>query len=166
MTQSTKLVCVQYEARGGNEWVDEGLKQIRKRKQKSKSDKEDTRGAKVNDRKLVKNLQAKEGCEKVELVRLLCYAGWYDTPLMASQAVYRSYHEDGTVRESTGKLFFYKTKGEFSFKNRSSDDKGDGSGRSSSKIKLERDGTVIKVRNQDGKQCNVSHSMKMTYLRC
>ena len=150
------FIYIQYEASGGENFVTEAMKQIKKRKRKSKNPaREEMRGAKVNDRKLIKTLKDKNDCERVELVRLHCYAAW-NTPIMASQAVYRSYNQDGTVRETMGKTFYYK-KGEFSFKNESG---------CSFKIQLERDGSVINARNEKGNQVKVCHSLKVMPLRC
>ena len=148
----TTRIYIQYEFQGGDNFICEGLEQIAERKRQGKNRRV---GVKVKDRSLVKKLKAKKGCERVEMVRLHCYAS-FNTPLMATQAVYRSHNDDGTVRETMGDKHFFK-RGEFAFKTNSGE---------YSKIFLEREGSVVKARNQAGAQVKVSNSMKVQMLRC
>lgn len=147
----SKYVYIQFEIACGDEWIEEGLVQIAERKQKGKKSRSDV---KVKDRKLVKKLNARKGCKRVELVRLHCYAH-YESTLMATQAVYRSHNDDGTVRETMGDKHFFGT-GEFAFKKPSGE---------YSKFSLHREGNVIKASNQAGHTVRVSHSMKVQLLR-
>ena len=148
----SKYVYIQFEIASGDDWIEEGLEQIAKRKQKGKKSRT---GVKAKDRSLVKKLNAKKGCKKVEMVRLHCYSH-YESIIMATQAVYRSHNDDGTVREITGDKHFFNT-GEFAFKKASGE---------YSKISLQRDGSVIKASNQAGNTVRVCHSMKVQVLRC
>ena len=148
----SKLVYIQFEIASGDDWIQEGLEQIAERKQKGKKSRSDV---KVKDRKLVKKLNSRKGCKKVELVRLHCYSH-YESTLMSTQAVYRSHSEDGTVRETMGDKHYFNS-GEFAFKKPSGE---------YMKVLLQRDGNVIKATNQAGKTVRVSHSMKMQLLRC
>lgn len=153
----SKMIYLQFEFDSEENWVDEGFKQIAKRKKKCKPERE---GVKVNDRSLIKKLEAKKGCKRVELTRVLCFAG-FETTLLAVQAIYRSYHKDGTARETKGAKHYFDS-GEFSFKPAATEDSPVPI---KTKFSFERKGVIIKANNQDGAKAMVSPSMKMGFLR-
>lgn len=145
-------VFIQFEFETSDQWMKDGVNQIVERERKGKKSSD---GVRVNDRPFVKKLQSKKkGFDQVDLVRIHCYV-ISDTTLMAIQAIYRAKRSDGTVREYAGEKQYF-AEGQFSFKR---------SSRDSVKLRFERNGCIIKVRNQDGAKASVSPSQKLTVIR-
>ncbi|CAB9520675.1 expressed unknown protein [Seminavis robusta] len=148
----SKSVIIQFEFDDSEKFIEEGIDQIAQRRKKGKRERT---GVKVNDRSLVKKLQAKEGVKRVELIRVHCHSG-FGTTMMAIKAIYRSYNKDGTVRETAGDKHYFE-QGHLSFKRTSED---------TTKLSFERDGIIVKASNQQGKKGKVSPSMRICFLRC
>ena len=150
------MIYIQYEFDSDESWLKDGIKQVEKREKKGKPSRD---GVKVNDRSLIKKLQAKKGFKKVELVRVLCFAG-FETTLLGVQGIYRSHHSDGTVREVKGTKHYFSS-GELSFKTIATYDTPS----NKTKLSFERQGCVVKAQSQGGSKGRVSPSCKMCFLR-
>ena len=155
MASTSTSVIVQFEFDDSADFIHKGLEQVKERREKGKKGR---LGAKVNDRSLVKKLQAKKGCKRVELIRVHCYSG-FGTTLMAIKAIYRSYNEDGTVRETAGDKHYFES-GHLTFKRTTAD-----AYETTTKISFERDGITLKAQNQNGSRAKVSPSLRLGCLR-
>lgn len=131
-------------------WATDGLEQMLRRKKKGKPERD---GVQVNDRSLVKKLQERKECVKVELIRLQCHVA-FETTMFGVRAIYRSSLSDGTVRETEGKTH-YLSQGVFSFKTDSE----------RTKLTVKRELNTIVVQDQNGKLAKVSPSLKVGLLR-
>jgi hypothetical protein len=80
---------------------------------------------------------------------------------MAIKAIYRSYHEDGTVRETAGDKHFFE-KGHLTFKKKNGENKNE----TTTKLTFEREGIIMKAQNQDGARAKVSPSLRLGFLKC
>jgi hypothetical protein len=156
MTSNGTSVVVQFEFDDSSDFIHSGLEQIKERREKGKKGRS---GAKVNDRSLVKKLLARKGCKRVELVRVHCYSG-FGTTMMAIKAIYRSYNEDGTVRETAGDKHFFE-KGHLTFKKKNGENN-----ETTTKLTFERDGIIMKAQTQEGARTKVGPSLRLGFLRC
>lgn len=151
-----RLVYLMYDFDYSNSWADEAREQILKR---GESDTINKKGkvatAKIQDRILLSKLRTKNGTTKVDLVRLHLYIK-IESGLMALQAVYRSYREDGTVRETPGEKYFFK-QGLYKFRNENGE---------TTKIAFARNGTYIDVRTQSGIKARLNPRIKLKTIRC
>jgi hypothetical protein len=134
----------------------EGRQQMKKRRSKGKKE---WVGVEVNDRSLVKKLQAREDCTRLELNRVHCHVA-LDVSLFGVQATYRSHLSNGSCVETQGKIHYF-SQGKFSFKTDGTEDVP------AQRVELtfERKGSTIHVQDQDGKQTTVSPSQKIGLLR-